>query len=249
LAELTGTDQRFLAHLFALALAAGSGANLEPAVVTGALEGEVTYEGEAPPPTIVMEGGDTQRVLHVGAGGGLRFAVAFLDGPLEDGAPTLHPATLDQVGFIFRPPVLAVREGQPVRFTNQDGANHTVRSHHGEPANRFNVYTGAGQEGTHRFMATKEAPAVITCDIHPWMIAWIYAFDHRYFAVTDQSGRFRISGIPAGRYQLAVRQPAGSLRRDLPVLVAAGETARVKIRFTAAEVMAPGRPDAAERQR
>jgi plastocyanin len=242
-------ERLLLAPLLGLAAAAGSGVTSQAALVTGAIEGEVTYEGEAPPPTIVMEGGDTQRVLYVGAGGALRFAVAFLTGPLDGGTPAADAVTLDQVGFIFQPPVLAVREGQAVRFTNQDGANHTVRSHHGHPSNRFNFYTGAGQEGTRRFKATAGAPAVITCDIHPWMIAWIYAFAHPYFAVTDESGRFRISGVPLGRHQLAVRQPAGGLQRDVPVLVAAGEASRVTVRFAATETTVPRRPDTGEEQR
>jgi plastocyanin len=247
--QRTGTEQRLLAPLLGLSLVAGSGISPDTAIATGAIEGVVTYEGEAPPPMIVMEGGDTQRVLYVGAGGALRFAVAFLVGPRDGGAPAEDPATLDQVGFIFRPPVLAVREGQAVRFTNQDGANHTVRSHHGDASNRFNIYTGAGQEGTHRFKATAGAPAVITCDIHPWMIAWIFAFPHPYFAVTDESGRFRISGVAPGRHELAVRQPSGGLQRDLAVRVSAGDISRVTVRFAATEVRLPRPPDTDDPQR
>jgi hypothetical protein len=109
-------------------------------------------------------------------------------------------------------------------------------------ANRFNIYTGAGQEGTHRFQATDGAPALVTCDIHPWMVAWIYAFTHPYFAATDQAGRFRIAGVPPGRYRLSVRQPAAGLQRDVPVQVSAGDVSRVSVRFTAAEVRMPPRP-------
>jgi plastocyanin len=211
---------------------------------TGAIEGQVTYEGAVPPPTIVMEGGDTQQVLYVGEGGALRFTVAFLS-PSLDSTPAPEPpsATLNQAGFIFQPPALAVRAGQTVRFTNEDGANHTVRSHHAEPSNRFNIYTGAGQVGTHRFSATRDSPAVITCDIHPWMIAWIYAFTHPYFAVTDSTGRFRIAGVPPGRHSLGVRQPAAGLQRDLTIQVTAGEVSRVSVRFAATEVRMPRRPE------
>jgi plastocyanin len=228
--------------MLGLSLAAASGLIAKTAAQTGAIEGQVTYEGEVPAPTIVMEGGGAQQVLYVGNGGALRFAVAYVELPTDDRAPK-EPATLNQVGFIFQPPVLSVRAGQAVRFTNEDGANHTVRSHHTDPSNRFNIYTGAGQEGTHRFKATGAAPAVITCDIHPWMIAWIYAFDHGYFAVSDEAGRFRIPGLPPGRHQLAVRQPAGGLRRDLSVRVAAGEVSRVKVRLAATDMKAPARPE------
>jgi hypothetical protein len=130
-----------------------------------------------------------------------------------------------------------VREGQAVRFTNEDGANHNVRSNDEDLSNRFSVYTGAGQTQTRRFRANRDdRPLVITCDIHPWMIAWIYAFAHPYFAVTDTTGHFRIPGVPAGLHQLSVRQPAGGLERDLRVQVTTGQVAQVNIRFTSQDV-------------
>ena len=225
-----------------------SGAPGEPlADGTGTIEGQVFYEGEVPRPTIVMEGGRTQHVLYLGRNGGLRFAVAYLRaasrGPSEEQQSATfeeqESATLNQSGFIFEPQVLAVREGQPVRFTNEDGANHNVRSDAKDPPNRFSVYTGAGQTETRRFRADPDhRPMVITCDIHPWMIAWIYTFAHPYFAVTDAAGRFRITGVPAGLHQLSLRHPAGGLQRDLRVQVTKGQVAPVRLRFTSEDLTA-----------
>jgi carboxypeptidase family protein len=43
----------------------------------------------------------------------------------------------------------------------------------------------------------------VKCDAgHSWMLAWIYAFDHPYFAVTDEKGSFRIDQIPPGTYKV-----------------------------------------------
>lgn len=42
----------------------------------------------------------------------------------------------------------------------------------------------------------------LQCDVHVHMNAWAAALDHPYFALTDQQGRFEISGIPPGAYTL-----------------------------------------------
>ena len=39
------------------------------------------------------------------------------------------------------------------------------------------------------------------------MNAWAAAFDHPYFAVTDELGRFEIKGIPPGSYTLIAWHP------------------------------------------
>jgi hypothetical protein len=129
-----------------------------------------------------------------------------------------------------------------VRFTNEDSANHNVHSRSTDPANRFNAYTGTGHVHTARFRAEPgHAPLVIGCDIHPWMVAWIYVFDHPHFAVTDGAGGFRLTGVAPGWHRVAVRHPAGGLARDLRVRVEAGETARVEVVFGPADLRPPRR--------
>src|SRR5262249_38029129 len=46
----------------------------------------------------------------------------------------------------------------------------------------------------------------MSSSIHPWMKAWIGVFHHPYFAVTDEQGRFAITGAPAGRWRLVLWQ-------------------------------------------
>jgi len=47
----------------------------------------------------------------------------------------------------------------------------------------------------------------LQCDVHVHMNAWAAAFDHPYFAVTDEQGRFEIAGIPPGSYTLVAWHP------------------------------------------
>jgi hypothetical protein len=116
---------------------------------------------------------------------------------------------------MFRPPVLAVRAGQRVRFTNSDGSNHNVNAE--DAANRFDAYTTALQPHVQAFRAGGSAPTVVRCHTHPWMVAWVYVFEHPWFAVTDASGRFVIDGVPAGPQRLLVRHAGGGLERRLSV--------------------------------
>jgi plastocyanin len=151
---------------------------------------------------------------------------------------------MHQHHFIFEPQVLVVRAGQAVRFTNGDPANHNVRAQDSNPANTFSINTASGAVGpaSRRFAATPpDRPLELSCDIHPWMIAWVYVFDHDHFAVTDSTGRFRLENVPAGRHRFAVRQPAGPLSRDLAIDVASGRTAPVDVRFTADDLGMPSR--------
>ena len=39
----------------------------------------------------------------------------------------------------------------------------------------------------------------VTDNIHPWVEARVWAFDHPYFAVTDAAGNFAISQAPWAR--------------------------------------------------
>jgi plastocyanin len=211
----------------------------------GTIEGEIVYAGTPPPPTIVIQDGGSQQVLHVDRSGGLRYAVVFLpDAAPDRNGRSTAAAVMNQRNFIFEPQVLAVRAGRVVRFTSDDPANHNVRAQDSTPANTFSINTGSGSVGphTHQFSAMPPGrPLALSCDIHPWMAAWVYVFAHDQFAVTNADGTFRIAGVPAGRHRLAVRQPSGGLSRDLTVDVRASETVHVNLRFTSEDMVRPHR--------
>jgi plastocyanin len=221
---------------------AGASGSAEPRSATGRIEGRVTFVG-TPPPPVATDSGE-QPTLYLSVSGGLRYAVVYLpDAQVPAGMPA-QVATMSQRRFMFDPQVLAIRAGQLVRFTNDDPSNHNVRARDPNPANTFAVSTAAGAVpvAMHRFAAiSPERPLELSCDIHPWMVAWIYAFAHAPFAVTDAAGRFHLDDIAPGRYRLKVRQPAGRLQRDLSVDVTPGGTARVEVTFVPADLDRPTR--------
>jgi hypothetical protein len=57
---------------------------------------------------------------------------------------------------------------------------------------------------TIRNLNADRLPVRLADNIHPWMTAWLWVFDHPYFAVTDVDGAFTIRQAPAGTFRLVV---------------------------------------------
>lgn len=211
---------------------------------SGGIEGRVTFTGTPPSPTMLTEDGSSQPVLYLDPSGGLRYAVVYLPDAPESSTPPPAAVTVNQHHFIFEPQVLAVRAGQTVRFTNDDPANHNVRAKDSHPANTFSLHTASGalDPYAHQFAPTLPGRALeLSCDIHPWMAAWVYVFEHDQFAVTAGDGTFQIRNVPPGAHRIAVRQPAGRLARDVALDVRAGETTRLDVRFASSHLGIPPR--------
>ena len=114
---------------------------------------------------------------------------------LRDGAR----AVMDQRNESFVPHVLAVTAGTTVDFPNSDLTYHNVFSF--TKGNRFDLGRyGRGRSKSVRF----DRPGIVRvfCDIHSHMSAFVLVFGHRFFAVTDASGRYQIDGVPPGAYTL-----------------------------------------------
>ena len=108
-------------------------------------------------------------------------------------------ARMDQRDERFVPHVLAVVAGTWVDFPNADATYHNVFSL--SKGNDFNL----GRYASGRSKAVRfDRPGIVRvfCDIHSHMSAFILVFAHRYFAVTDEDGRYRIDGVPPGTYTL-----------------------------------------------
>jgi hypothetical protein len=108
---------------------------------------------------------------------------------------------MDQRGETFVPHVLAITAGTRVDFPNSDPVFHNVFSLSRTRPFDLGRYA-AGRSKAVLF----ERPGIIRvfCDIHSHMNAWILVFAHRFFAVTDASGRYRIEGIPPGSYTVNI---------------------------------------------
>jgi plastocyanin len=110
-------------------------------------------------------------------------------------------ARMDQVNQTFVPHVLAITVGTTVDFPNNDRTYHNVFSLSRPRPFDLGRYA-AGRSKSITF----DRPGIVRvfCDIHSHMSAFILVLAHRYFAVTDDGGRYRIEGIPPGTYEVSV---------------------------------------------
>jgi hypothetical protein len=162
----------------------------------------------------------------VSATGGLANVIVYLqDVPPGDGSAN-PPATLDQRDCHYIPHVLAVQINQPLIVRSSDPTMHNVHysSDRNGAANFAETQVGASKAIS---FAEPELPIRIKCDVHPWMTAYVGVFPTPCFAVTDESGKFEISRIPAGTYTLcAWQEKYGTLSQKIVVSDnAAGEAA------------------------
>jgi hypothetical protein len=104
---------------------------------------------------------------------------------------------MNQTNETFVPHLLAIVAGTTVDFPNNDEIYHNVFSL--SRARRFDLGRyAAGRSKSVRF----DTPGIVRvfCDIHAHMSAYILVFAHRYFAVTDDQGSYRIDNVPPGAY-------------------------------------------------
>jgi len=104
-----------------------------------------------------------------------------------------------QSGKRFQPHVLAISVGDTVAFPNFDPIFHNAFSNFsGQP---FDV--GLYPPGTSRNVFFR-APGIVRvfCNIHPAMSAIIAVLSGPWYAVTAESGKFTITNVPPGDYQL-----------------------------------------------
>ena len=132
---------------------------------------------------------------------------------------------MDQRNESFVPHVLAIVAGTTVDFPNSDPTYHNVFSL--SKPRRFDLGRyAAGRSKSVRF----DQPGIVRvfCDIHSHMSAFILVFSHRYFAVTDDDGRYRIDNVPPGTYPVVAWHealPSDTRRVSVP------ETGDVDLNF------------------
>jgi len=137
--------------------------------------------------------------------------------PVEDAvllaAPEGRPAAVpekpgreivDQINLEFVPHVKPVIVGSPVYFPNKDDVRHHVYSF--SPAKRFELPL---YSGTPAAPVVFDRPGIVAigCNIHDWMLGYIYVAETPYLARTGADGRARLEGLPAGRYVVRAWHP------------------------------------------
>ena len=115
-------------------------------------------------------------------------------------SPPSQPVLLNQVDLAYSPHVVALMTNQPLVIRNGDKVMH---NEHFLPK-RNPPFTGHFPTGTDPIYPFKfaEVGIRVACDVHPWMRAWVHVSDHPFFAVTERDGKYAISGLPPGDYEM-----------------------------------------------
>jgi plastocyanin len=210
---------------------------LEPARATGSVEGRILVSGETPPSTRVTNTTDpevcgrshTLEDLVVSSDGGVRYAIVSLGGVPEDAIPALEPddVVIDNTECRFTPHASVATVGSILEAVNDDPVLHTTHLY--GPADVNISLPVRGARSTRRL--DRPGLYVVKCDIHGWMQAFLRVDPHPFHAVTDDEGRFRIEGVPEGRYTFEVwHEKLGA--RELPVDVRAGVSSKVTVEYS-----------------
>jgi plastocyanin len=144
-------------------------------------------------------------------GKGIAQAIVFIQEPADPGSSAPPPATMDQYNKTFVPGVLPVLVGTQVKFPNRDQIRHHVYSF--SRAKRFELPLYRGEEAP-PVQFDKAGVVKIGCNIHDWMSAIILVLPNRHYAVTDEEGRFSLTGVQSGRYTLAAWHAQGRDRTE-----------------------------------
>lgn len=176
---------------------------------SGTIEGTVTYNGILPALEKVEISkdqeicGQTEKVnekLLVGKNRGLQNVVVSIVDIGKGKAFEEATAVLDQRDCRYTPHVVLVPNEKPLRILNNDGILHSVRTHSSKNPAFHKAQSKFKKEMVETFGQAEFIQ--VSCDVHSWMSGWIVVQEHPYFAVTNESGEFHLTRVPAGTYQL-----------------------------------------------
>ncbi len=165
------------------------------------------------------------------AGQPLAQAVVMLEPASGKAAVKPMPtAEISQAKRQFNPAITVITVGTPVNFPNFDTVRHHVYSF--SPTKVFELKLYAGTP-TSPVVFDKPGVAVLGCNIHDQMAAWVVVVDTPYYARTNASGVAQIDNVPAGSYRLKAWHagvPAGKDYAPQPVTVGATDVPmRIKL--------------------
>jgi plastocyanin len=144
-------------------------------------------------------------LLVLGEGNTLGNVFAWI----ESGLPGVEypvpaePVVLDQKGCVFIPRVSGVMVGQPFKILNNDSLMHNVHSL-SKVNMPFNLAMPGSLKDIEMVFTAEEWMFQVKCDVHPWMKGYVSVLKHPFYDATEPDGKFEISGLPAGTFEVEI---------------------------------------------
>ncbi len=123
-------------------------------------------------------------------------------------------ATIAQRDQQFVPFVSAIETGTAVAFPNLDNILHNVYSFSKSKKFKLPLYR---DQSPPPVIFDKPGTVILGCNIHDWMVAYVYVLDTPYFGKTDADGVVRLNDLPAGNYEVQVQYPRKRKRGSTPM--------------------------------
>ncbi|MFI3189241.1 MAG: methylamine utilization protein [Methylococcales bacterium] len=174
-------------------------------------------------------------------------AVIAAVGTLKNTPSATSPRKMDQRNREFVAHILAVRVGESVIFPNSDDIHHHIYSF--SPANPFEIQLYKGVPA-HPTPFNKTGVVVLGCNIHDWMVGYIYVTDAPYFTQTDVRGQWTLT-LPADDYTLTLWHPDLDSPNNVQVQqlkVTTENIAPIEQKVTLNPVLRTGKPPEEESQ-
>jgi hypothetical protein len=139
--------------------------------------------------------------LIIGPQGGVANTIVYLKNISSGKALELPEQRrhLDQKHCHYVPHILLVPAGSNLEMMSSDATLHTI---HMDGAATFNLPFPFVGRVTSKTMSTPGLVNLRCNGGHVWMNAEMMVAPHPYYAVTDESGRFELTDVPAGNYQI-----------------------------------------------
>jgi hypothetical protein len=155
---------------------------------------------------------DLQRLI-VGPDGGVANTVVFLKNITSGKAMDLPEARrfLDQKHCQYEPHILLVPQNGTLQMESSDPVLHTI---HMDGAATFNLPFPFENRVNSRTMPNVGLVNLKCNGGHVWMNAELLVVPHPYYSVTDVEGKFVLTGVPPGEYELVAWHEGWRLLRQ-----------------------------------
>jgi hypothetical protein len=155
---------------------------------------------------------DLERLI-VGAQGGVANTVVFLKNVSRGKAIDLPPQRqfLDQKQCRYEPHILLVPASAKLQMKSSDAVLHTV---HMDGAATYNLPFPFPNQVISRDMPATGVVNLKCNGGHTWMNAEMLVVSHPYYAVTDETGKFELTNVPPGDYQIVAWHEGWGIARQ-----------------------------------
>ncbi|MEM6486383.1 MAG: hypothetical protein AAF662_15540, partial [Pseudomonadota bacterium] len=133
----------------------------------------------------------------------LAGAVIALKPKVESPLSAPDPGVMDQINRQFAPHILVVQKGAEVSFPNSDSIKHHVYSFSKAKPFEIKLYKDSKSE---KVVFDKVGEVELGCNVHDWMLGYVYVVDTPFYGRSDNDGRATISA-PAGSYTVTWWHP------------------------------------------